>query len=90
MLDGFNEDWIERNGRSLDGGAEDRFRDRDQLGVELACGFSDIGVVETANKRGWQVVGHPGATVPNQLGVAFNAPVIEAILTNVAPALGWR
>jgi alkanesulfonate monooxygenase SsuD/methylene tetrahydromethanopterin reductase-like flavin-dependent oxidoreductase (luciferase family) len=29
-------------------------------------------------------------TVPNQLGVAYNARVIEAILTHVAPALGWR
>ena len=29
-------------------------------------------------------------TVPNQLGVAYNAHAIEAILTHVAPALGWR
>ncbi len=29
-------------------------------------------------------------TVPNQLGVDYNAHVIEAILTRVAPALGWR
>jgi alkanesulfonate monooxygenase SsuD/methylene tetrahydromethanopterin reductase-like flavin-dependent oxidoreductase (luciferase family) len=29
-------------------------------------------------------------TVPNQLGVAYNAHVLEAILTSVAPALGWR
>ena len=29
-------------------------------------------------------------TVPNQLGVAYNAHVIESILTEVAPALGWR
>src|SRR5712671_3930269 len=29
-------------------------------------------------------------TVPNQLGVAYNAHVIEAILAHVAPALGWR
>lgn len=29
-------------------------------------------------------------TVPNQLGVAYNAHVIEAILTHVAPALDWR
>jgi alkanesulfonate monooxygenase SsuD/methylene tetrahydromethanopterin reductase-like flavin-dependent oxidoreductase (luciferase family) len=29
-------------------------------------------------------------TVPNQLGVDYNAHVIEAILTDVAPALGWR
>jgi alkanesulfonate monooxygenase SsuD/methylene tetrahydromethanopterin reductase-like flavin-dependent oxidoreductase (luciferase family) len=29
-------------------------------------------------------------TVPNQLGVAYNTHAIEAILTHVAPALGWR
>jgi alkanesulfonate monooxygenase SsuD/methylene tetrahydromethanopterin reductase-like flavin-dependent oxidoreductase (luciferase family) len=29
-------------------------------------------------------------TVPNQLGVDYNAHVIEAILTEVAPGLGWR
>jgi hypothetical protein len=29
-------------------------------------------------------------TVPNQLGVAYNAHLVEAILTTVAPALGWR
>ncbi len=29
-------------------------------------------------------------TVPNQLGVAYNAHVIEAVLKYVAPALGWR
>ena len=29
-------------------------------------------------------------TVPNQLGVEYNAHVIETTLTLVAPALGWR
>ncbi len=29
-------------------------------------------------------------TIPNQLGVDYNAHVIEAILTHVAPELGWR
>jgi alkanesulfonate monooxygenase SsuD/methylene tetrahydromethanopterin reductase-like flavin-dependent oxidoreductase (luciferase family) len=29
-------------------------------------------------------------TVPNQLGVDYNAHVIEAILTHIAPAMGWR
>jgi alkanesulfonate monooxygenase SsuD/methylene tetrahydromethanopterin reductase-like flavin-dependent oxidoreductase (luciferase family) len=29
-------------------------------------------------------------TIPNQLGVAYNAHVLESILTTVAPALGWR
>jgi alkanesulfonate monooxygenase SsuD/methylene tetrahydromethanopterin reductase-like flavin-dependent oxidoreductase (luciferase family) len=29
-------------------------------------------------------------TIPNQLGVAYNAHVMETILTTVAPALHWR
>jgi alkanesulfonate monooxygenase SsuD/methylene tetrahydromethanopterin reductase-like flavin-dependent oxidoreductase (luciferase family) len=29
-------------------------------------------------------------TIPNQLGVAYNAHVMEAILTTVAPGIGWR
>jgi len=29
-------------------------------------------------------------TVPNQLGVAYNAHVVETILKHVAPGLGWR
>jgi alkanesulfonate monooxygenase SsuD/methylene tetrahydromethanopterin reductase-like flavin-dependent oxidoreductase (luciferase family) len=29
-------------------------------------------------------------TIPNQLGVEYNAHVIESILKQVAPALGWR
>ena len=29
-------------------------------------------------------------TVPNQLGVEYNAHVIESILQFVAPELGWR
>jgi alkanesulfonate monooxygenase SsuD/methylene tetrahydromethanopterin reductase-like flavin-dependent oxidoreductase (luciferase family) len=29
-------------------------------------------------------------TIPNQLGVAYNAHVLEAILKTIAPALGWR
>ena len=29
-------------------------------------------------------------TVPNQLGVDYNAHVIESILKHVAPGMGWR
>jgi alkanesulfonate monooxygenase SsuD/methylene tetrahydromethanopterin reductase-like flavin-dependent oxidoreductase (luciferase family) len=29
-------------------------------------------------------------TIPNQLGVDYNAHLLEGILTEVAPALGWR
>jgi hypothetical protein len=29
-------------------------------------------------------------TVPSQLGVEYNAHVIESVVKHVAPALGWR
>lgn len=29
-------------------------------------------------------------TIPNQLGVEYNVHIMEAILTGIAPALGWR
>ncbi|MER6062281.1 LLM class flavin-dependent oxidoreductase, partial [Streptomyces sp. NPDC001792] len=29
-------------------------------------------------------------TIPNQLGVDYNAHLLESILTHVAPELGWR
>ena len=29
-------------------------------------------------------------TVPNQLGVDYNAHLLETIVTQIAPALGWR
>jgi alkanesulfonate monooxygenase SsuD/methylene tetrahydromethanopterin reductase-like flavin-dependent oxidoreductase (luciferase family) len=29
-------------------------------------------------------------TIPNQLGVSYNAHVLEAVLKHVAPGLGWR
>jgi alkanesulfonate monooxygenase SsuD/methylene tetrahydromethanopterin reductase-like flavin-dependent oxidoreductase (luciferase family) len=43
--------------------------------------------------RGDQAIGEADTlllTIPNQLGVAYCAHVIEAILSQVAPALGWR
>jgi alkanesulfonate monooxygenase SsuD/methylene tetrahydromethanopterin reductase-like flavin-dependent oxidoreductase (luciferase family) len=43
--------------------------------------------------RGDQAIGEADTlllTIPNQLGVAYCAHVIEAILKQVAPALGWR
>lgn len=29
-------------------------------------------------------------TVPSQLGVDYNAHLLESVLTHVAPAIGWR
>jgi len=42
-------------------------------------GFPDFEVIDTLL-----------LTVPNQLGVDYNAHVINAILTQIAPAMGWR
>jgi hypothetical protein len=28
--------------------------------------------------------------VPNQLGVAYNARILETITKHIAPAIGWR
>jgi hypothetical protein len=45
------------------------------------------------NRKQEGALAHPDTlplTVPNQLGVGYNAHVIEAILTHVAPALRWR
>ena len=29
-------------------------------------------------------------TIPNQLGVEYNAHVVESVVTLIAPELGWR
>ncbi len=50
----------------------------------------DILVEQLRNDEGIAAADTLLLTVPNQLGVDYNAHVIEAILTHVAPALGWR
>lgn len=50
----------------------------------------DVLVEELAKDEAIQAADTLLLTVPNQLGVDYNAHVIEAILTHVAPALGWR
>ena len=50
----------------------------------------DVLVRELAGDTAIQAADTLLLTVPNQLGVTYNAHVIEAILTHVAPALGWR
>ncbi|MCO6184986.1 LLM class flavin-dependent oxidoreductase [Rhizobium sp. L1K21] len=47
-------------------------------------------VKQLADDEGIQEADTLLLTVPNQLGVAYNAHVIEQILKHVAPALGWR
>ncbi|MBV8746567.1 MAG: LLM class flavin-dependent oxidoreductase [Xanthobacteraceae bacterium] len=50
----------------------------------------DLLVEELANDEAIAEADTLLLTVPNQLGVDYNAHVIEAILKHVAPALGWR
>jgi alkanesulfonate monooxygenase SsuD/methylene tetrahydromethanopterin reductase-like flavin-dependent oxidoreductase (luciferase family) len=77
-----------------------RDRDQDQIGyldenTRAIFGRSyaaapDVLVKELAEDEAISEADTLLLTVPNQLGVDYNAHVIEAILTHVAPALGWR
>jgi alkanesulfonate monooxygenase SsuD/methylene tetrahydromethanopterin reductase-like flavin-dependent oxidoreductase (luciferase family) len=76
-----------------------RDQDQDQIGLldentRAIFGRSyaaepDVLVKELAADEGIAEADTLLLTVPNQLGVDYNAHVIEAILTHVAPALGW-
>jgi alkanesulfonate monooxygenase SsuD/methylene tetrahydromethanopterin reductase-like flavin-dependent oxidoreductase (luciferase family) len=50
----------------------------------------DVLVKELAKDTAIQAADTLLLTVPNQLGVEYNAHAIESILTYVAPELGWR
>jgi hypothetical protein len=50
--------------------------------AELVTALADDSAIATADTL--------LLTVPNQLGVDYNAHVIESVLTYVAPELGWR
>jgi alkanesulfonate monooxygenase SsuD/methylene tetrahydromethanopterin reductase-like flavin-dependent oxidoreductase (luciferase family) len=75
-------------------------RDRDQVGyidanTRAIFGRSyaaepDVLVKELAADEAIAAADTLLLTVPNQLGVEYNAHVIESILKYVAPALGWR
>ena len=74
--------------------------DRDQVGyidaqTRAIFGRSyaaepDVLVKELARTRRSQAADTLLLTVPNQLGVDYNAHAIESILKYVAPDLGWR
>jgi alkanesulfonate monooxygenase SsuD/methylene tetrahydromethanopterin reductase-like flavin-dependent oxidoreductase (luciferase family) len=75
-------------------------RDRDQIGyidanTRAIFGRSyaaepDVIVKELAADEAIAAADTLLVTVPNTLGVDYNAHVIESILKNVAPELGWR
>jgi alkanesulfonate monooxygenase SsuD/methylene tetrahydromethanopterin reductase-like flavin-dependent oxidoreductase (luciferase family) len=50
----------------------------------------DVLVKQLAEDEAIQAADTLLLTVPNQLGVDYNAHVLESILTHVAPELGWR
>jgi alkanesulfonate monooxygenase SsuD/methylene tetrahydromethanopterin reductase-like flavin-dependent oxidoreductase (luciferase family) len=75
-------------------------QDADQVGylderTKANCGRSyaaepDVLVRELAKDTAIQAADTLLLTVPNQLGVDYNAHAIESILRYVAPELGWR
>ena len=75
-------------------------RDQDQVGyidanTRAIFGRSyaaepDVLVKELAGDEAIKAADTLLLTVPNQLGVDYNAHVLESILKYVAPELGWR
>jgi alkanesulfonate monooxygenase SsuD/methylene tetrahydromethanopterin reductase-like flavin-dependent oxidoreductase (luciferase family) len=53
-------------------------------------GEPDAIAAELANDAAVQAADTVLLTVPNQLGVEYNAQLLESIATHVAPAWGWR
>ena len=78
--------WHERGGTDqvgwLDGGTA-------RFGKTYA-GEPDKLVAELAEDEAIAAADTLLLTVPNQLGVDYNAHVIESVLTHLAPELGWR
>jgi len=53
-------------------------------------GAADVLVKELAGDEAIKAADTLLLTIPNQLGVDYNAHVLESILKYVAPELGWR
>jgi alkanesulfonate monooxygenase SsuD/methylene tetrahydromethanopterin reductase-like flavin-dependent oxidoreductase (luciferase family) len=75
-------------------------RDHDQVGYIDAntraifgrsyVGEPDVLVKELASDEAIKAADTLLLTIPNQLGVDYNAHVLESILKYVAPEMGWR
>jgi predicted dinucleotide-binding enzyme len=50
----------------------------------------DVLIEQLAQDEAIQAADTVLLTVPSQLGVDYNAHLLESILTYVAPGLGWR
>ena len=59
-------------------------------GTGVSAAEPDVLVKELARDEAIAAADTLLLTVPNQLGVDYNAHVIEGILKYVAPELGWR
>ena len=59
-------------------------------GIAAAQVKPDVLVKQLAEDTAIQAADTLLLTVPNQLGVDYNAHAIESILKYVAPELGWR
>ena len=73
--------------------------DRDQVGYldgaiarfgRSYIGEPDVIAEELAARRGRAAADTVLLTVPNQLGVEYNAKLLETIAREIAPAIGWR
>ena len=53
-------------------------------------GEPDVIAAELARDAAVQAADTVLVTVPNQLGVEYNAALLESIVKYVAPAAGWR
>jgi alkanesulfonate monooxygenase SsuD/methylene tetrahydromethanopterin reductase-like flavin-dependent oxidoreductase (luciferase family) len=76
-----------------DGGSEDQVGNIDNFRAIFGRTYAaapDKLVEELAQDEAIAAADTLLLTVPNQIGVDYNAHVIESLLTHVAPALGWR
>lgn len=76
-----------------------RGEDQDQIGYldgalarfgRTYTGEPDLIAQELADDAGVQAADTLLLTVPNQLGVEYNARMLETIAREIAPAIGWR
>ncbi|MGQ0407152.1 LLM class flavin-dependent oxidoreductase [Leucobacter sp. W1153] len=75
------------------GDRDDQFGSIDNMRAVFGRSYADEPDALIEQLRGDEAIAAADTlllTVPNQLGVDYNAHVLEAILTEVAPGLGWR
>ncbi|WP_154796007.1 LLM class flavin-dependent oxidoreductase [Occultella kanbiaonis] len=71
----------------------DQFSQIDGTRAVFGRSYADVPEALVAQLRGDEAIAAADTvllTVPNQLGVDYNAHVLESVFTHVAPELGWR